>query len=165
MPNPKDDLYFDATQIWQKPSLFWFEEGILSDRGKWDWKSYNIYSWNIIECRIFLIMYFKFPLQTNITVNSRLFDGNTTLNIAQQAGDEHMCRLLIEAGVGSKFMLFAELRCTYTEHLVHEISDLLQGFTVSQVTNNVVYICYSSWQKLSQYGEKILYTYVYHIVV
>ena len=31
--------------------------------------------------------------------------------------------------------------CTYTEHLMHEISDLMQGFTVSQVTYNMVYIC------------------------
>ena len=56
---------------------------------------------------------------------------------------------------------------------MHEIHDLMQGFTVSQVTNNVVYIhvysifspyCDSFCQKLSQYGEKIPYTYVYHIV-
>ena len=31
--------------------------------------------------------------------------------------------------------------CTYTEHLMHEISNLMQGFTVYQVTNNVVYVC------------------------
>ena len=31
--------------------------------------------------------------------------------------------------------------CTYPEHLMHEISDLRQGFIISQVTNNVEYIC------------------------
>ena len=35
----------------------------------------------------------------------------------------------------------AYIRCTYTEHLMSEIRDLMQGFTVSQGTNNVVYIC------------------------
>ena len=38
-------------------------------------------------------------------------------------------------------LIFDLLRCTYTEHLMHEIRNLMQGFTVSQVTNNVVYIC------------------------
>ena len=33
------------------------------------------------------------------------------------------------------------LWCTYTEHLMHDIRDLMHGFTVSQVTNDVVYIC------------------------
>ena len=62
-----------------------------------------------------------------------------------------------------------------TEYLMHEIRHFMQGFTVSKVTNNVVYnytyvysifspYCGSFWQKLSQYDEKILYTYVYHIV-
>ena len=31
--------------------------------------------------------------------------------------------------------------CTYTEYPLLEIRDLMQGFTVSQVTNNVVYVC------------------------
>ena len=30
--------------------------------------------------------------------------------------------------------------CTYTEHLMHEILDLMQGFTDNQVINNIVYI-------------------------
>ena len=44
--------------------------------------------------------------------------------------------------------------------LMHEIRDLTQGFTVTQVTNNMVYICI-------QYGihmYSIYYTYVNHIV-
>ena len=32
----------------------------------------------------------------------------------------------------------AFLWCTYTEHLMHEISDLMQGFTFSQVINYMV---------------------------
>jgi len=35
---------------------------------------------------------------TNITVNSRLLDGSSTLQLAQQKGDEAICRLLVEAG-------------------------------------------------------------------
>ena len=58
----------------------------------------------------------------------------------------------------------AYLWCTYTEILMHEISDLMQGFTFSQVINYMVYIsiqyflpyCDSLCQKLSQYGETIL---------
>jgi len=35
---------------------------------------------------------------TNITVNSRLLDGSSTLQLAQQKGDHAICRLLVEAG-------------------------------------------------------------------
>ena len=53
---------------------------------------------------------------------------------------------------------------TYSEHLMHEISDLMQGFTFSQVINYLVYISIqyflpyfdSLCQILSQYDEKIL---------
>jgi ankyrin repeat protein len=41
---------------------------------------------------------YLFP-QTAITVNARMFDGNTALHIAVQEGDLLMCRLLMEAGV------------------------------------------------------------------
>ena len=69
------------------------------------------------------------------------------------------------------------LWCTYTEHLMHEISDLMQGFNFffsskasiffSQARlQSSIFSPYSDsfWHKLSQYGKKILYTYVYHIV-
>ena len=50
--------------------------------------------------------------------------------------------------------------CTYTEHLMHEISDFMQGFKVVYFHHIVIVsdICYHNMVK------KILYTYVYHIV-
>ena len=36
------------------------------------------------------------------------------------------------------------LWCTYTEHLMHEIRDLMQCFTISQVINYMVYISIQS---------------------
>ena len=57
-------------------------------------------------------------------------------------------------GEGKMLMLFTKknpsiylrvlgvpLWCTCTEHLMHEISDLMQGSTFSYVTNSAVYIC------------------------
>ena len=49
--------------------------------------------------------------------------------------DEYVI-VLIDSKPNIKYSLWY----TYTEHLIHEIRDLVQGFTVSQVTSNVVYI-------------------------
>ena len=62
--------------------------------------------------------------------------------------------------------------CTYTEHLMREIRDLMQDYRISQLINNMVCInikyflpyCDHFWYKLSQYGKKVLYTYAYHMV-
>ena len=62
----------------------------------------------------------------------------------------------------------SRLWCTYTEHLMHEISVLMQGFNFfshARLQGSIFSpYCDSFWLKLSQYGEKILYRYVYHIV-